>query len=99
MRTRIGMLVVLVCVSWLGYVLSQRPGIGFTREWAQIYLLKGGYRSWTMRFCDGQALIDGKFQPVVITTNGYRAGYYSWPKFQHLDTRKLWITEPDSTKN
>jgi hypothetical protein len=40
----------LVC--WLGYLASQKPKVWCDREWAGVALLKGGYRSWTMRFCD-----------------------------------------------
>jgi hypothetical protein len=77
----------------LGYVASQKPKVWCNRQWAGIALLNGGYRSWTMRFCDGEAFLDGKMQPVVITTNGYRKGYFSWPQFSHVDVRKLGITE------
>ena len=79
--------------AWLGYVASQKPKIWCDRQWAGIALLKGGYRSWTMRFCDGEAFLDGKMQPVVVTTNGYRKGYFAWPQFSHVDVRKLGITE------
>lgn len=82
-------LLVFGFVCLFGYVASQKPKVWCNHQWAGIALLKGGYRSWTMSFCDGQAFLDGKVQPVVITTNGYRKGYFSWPQFSHVDTRNL----------
>lgn len=81
------------CICWLGYVESQDVQVWCNEEWAGIALRKGGYRSWTMRFCDGHAPINGKWQPVVVTTNGLRRGYFYWPQFGHCDVRKLGITQ------
>jgi hypothetical protein len=86
-------LAAVVSSAVLGYVASQKPQVWCNRQWAGIALIKGGYRSWTARFCDGEAEIDGKMQPVVVTTNGYRKGYFWWPQFGHVDVRKLGITE------
>lgn len=84
-------------VLTLIYITSQKPRAWCSRQWAGIALLKGGYRSWTVRFCDGEAYIGGKRQPVVVTTNGFHKGYYSWPMFSHIDTRKIKITGPNPT--
>jgi hypothetical protein len=83
----------VACIGLLGYVATQQPKIWCDHQWAGVCLLKGGYRSWTMRFCDGDASIAGKMQPVVITPTGYRKGYFRWPQFNHVDVRKLGITE------
>lgn len=85
-------LAAVVGLGWLGYVISQKPKIWCDREWAGICFVNGDYRSWSLRFCDGQTLIDGKMEHVVITTNGYRKGYYPWPKFRHVHVRNAKIT-------
>jgi hypothetical protein len=89
--TLVGLVTIMV-IGWLGYLASQQPKIWCNRQGAGIILLKGGYRSWTMRFCDGEAFIDGKMQPVVITPTGCRKGYFWRPQFGHLDVRGL-VTE------
>lgn len=78
---------VLLFIS--AYILTQRPKVWCDQEWAGIALTRGGYRSWTMRFCDGRTWFDGKLKPVVITTNGYREGYFWFPQFNHVDVRKI----------
>lgn len=80
----------ILCVLTL-YILSQKPKVWFDTEWAGLCLTRGHYRSWTARFCDGQTWIDGKLQPVVIENGTVRKGHYHWPKFGHVDTKKLGI--------
>lgn len=75
------------------YASTQRPKVWCDRQWAGIALYNGGYRSWTLSFCDGFAHLDGKWQPVVVETNGYRKGYFHWPKYGHVDVRKFGITQ------
>lgn len=92
-------------IMWIGiavvglvfgaYVAWQQPKVWCNKQWAGVALLRGGYRSWTVSFCDGQTWLDntGKLYPVVVTTNGYRKGFYRFPKFNHVDVRKLGIRE------
>lgn len=69
-------------------MVSQQPKVWCNRQWAGVALLKGGYRSWTISFCDG--FLGGiETQPVVVTATGYRKGYYHWPKFDHVDVREF----------
>lgn len=75
------------------YILTQQPKVWCDRESAGIALLKGGYRSWKLRFCDGYVHRDGQWQPIVFTANTYRNGYFSWPKFSHVDVRKLELSK------
>jgi len=77
----------------VGYMLSQQPKIWCDRQWAGIALYKGGYRSWTLTFCDGFQRIDGKWQRVTITTNSIRKGYH-WPTYRHADLKRLGIAPP-----
>lgn len=89
MRNRILLSVLTVLLCWIGYLASQKPKISVNRQHAKLMLLKGGYRAWTLTFCDGETIIDGRWQSVVITTNGVRAGYYRWPRYSHVDVRKM----------
>jgi len=77
----------IILIGWAGYLFSQQPRVWINRQWAGLSLLRGGYRSWSFSFSDGLTPIDGKWQPVVIETNGYRPGYFSWPKYAHVDLR------------
>lgn len=90
-RIIIATVAVAASLLWCGYIGSQQPHCWCNREWAGISLSKGGYRSWSMRFCDGmQSLPSGKMQPVVILPGGrIRNGYYRWPRFHHADVRKM----------
>lgn len=90
------LMLVLALAGGAVYVGSQQPHFWCNSEWAGISLVRGGYRSWTMRFCDGYTLHDGKWSPVtlkIISTNPpqteilYR--HYRFPAFAHTDARAL----------
>ncbi len=89
----LGALLFCFVAGTVAYVLTQRPKVWCNRQWAGIALTKGGYRSWHVSFCDGEMLIGDKFHPVVLEGDG-RIGYYRWPRFGHIDVRKLGIDSP-----
>jgi hypothetical protein len=78
-----------LAAGFLGYIASRQPRVWCNRESAGLMLLRGGYRSWSVWFCDGFTEIDGRFQPVVIENGRVRLGYYRWPRFRHCDVRSL----------
>ncbi len=69
------------------YIASQQPNFWCNRLWVGMSLHKGHYRSWSVRFCDGEAIIDSKLTPVVIETNRLREGCYRWPQYRHVDMK------------
>lgn len=93
-------LVVGAIGAWFGYLGSQQPKVWFDRQWAGMALYKGGYRSWTLSFCDGFTVAPGtytngivKMVPVTIDTKSGKMRYgYHWPTYAHTDIRRL-ITE------
>lgn len=72
-----------------GYVATQQPRFGASDESWQVILLKGGVRSWTLRWCEGHTW-DGR--PVIYWKDGTHLEYrhYRWPKYEHFDIR--WIS-------
>jgi hypothetical protein len=94
-KSKICVLLLFACLVavWF-YASSQRPKVWWNDHTAGVALLKGGYRSWTLQFCDGYTLIDGKMQPVVVDDlKGVRPGHYRWPKFRYCDLRSVTRTE------
>lgn len=90
---------IVVAAAGIGYLCSQQPKVWFDRQWAGLALYKGGYRSWTLSFCDGFTIAPGtytnaiaKMVPVTIDekTGTLRYGYH-WPKYHHVDIRSLFL--------
>lgn len=42
--------------AFVGYISTQQPKVWFDRQWCGLALCRGGYRSWTLSFCDGFTL-------------------------------------------
>jgi len=82
----------------IAYIGTQDPKFWWNDEWAGMMLRKGGYRSWSMRFCDGRTLgSDGKWKCVIIQgQTNMMVGRYWWPRFSHVDMRG-YITNLNST--
>ena len=54
--------------------------ISINSEYAKLYLLNEGYRSWTISYSHGhQIQSDGTFKNL-----------WKWPTFHHVDVRKLY---------
>lgn len=75
---------------WVSYLCSQAPKWSWHLEQFGLVLTKGGYRSWTLSWCDCE-VYDGHWRAVVVNKDrtGYRFGYRVWPKFVHCDVRNL----------
>ncbi len=89
-------LVVNVLVAGV-YISTQQPKVWFDRQWAGLALCKGGYRSWTLTFCDGFTIAPGsytngiaKMVPVTIDERKGTMRYgYHWPRYNHSDIRNF----------
>ena len=87
-----------------GYIATQEPRIWCDAQSAGLAMCKGGYRAWTVSFCDGKAFLRGQWRPciytaveggrVVLDTNGVREGFYTVPRFRHCDLKCLGIPQP-----
>ncbi len=77
----------LMLLTLCAIILPRHPRFTWCKEYASISFFKPDhFEAWQIRFCDGQTWINGKLQPIVFDTNcpeGFRAGYYRWPHFDH----------------
>lgn len=79
------------------YISTQQPKLWLDRQWAGLALYKGGYRSWSLSFCDGFTIAPGTYTnalarmvPVTIDEKQGTTRYgYHWPKYAHNDIRLL----------
>jgi hypothetical protein len=90
----LGLMIGAVLAS-LAYISTQQPKVWFDRQWAGLALYRGGYRSWTLSFCDGFTIAPGtytnglaKMVPVTLDLKTMKMRYgYHWPTFSHSDLR------------
>jgi hypothetical protein len=76
-----------------GYVAHQNGRGVFGPEMTGLILTKGGYRSWSVSWCDGKLFDGKKWRPVSFigperAFTGMRIGY-RWPRYRHFDIRPL----------
>jgi len=97
MRRRFTLWFSLFAAAWLVtlaiYLKTQDCKFWCDRQWAGVALYHGGYRSWSLTFCDGFVVDDaGKYHPITIHKKDgkgtLRRGYH-WPQFTHRDFRGL----------
>lgn len=89
MRALVIVTAVLV-VGLMSYVGTQKPRLSLNSEQFGLMLLRGGYRSWFLRFSDGTTP-DGKSVVIDEKAGTMRFGYRWWPTYSHVDIRKLKI--------
>lgn len=87
MRALVMVTAVLV-VGMMSYVGTQKPRLSWNSEQFGLILLKGGYRSWFLRFSDGHT-VDGRSVVIDERKGTMRYGYRWWPTYSHVDIRKL----------
>lgn len=92
-------LVLVTTVLAVGYFRSQQGRIICDPERIGFFLLKGGYRSWTLQISDGQIQDDnGKLHTVSFKRSregqilGLRRGR-KWPVYSHTDMRRWTLTD------
>lgn len=78
------------------YVGMQQPRLSLNSERFGLILMRGGYRSWFLRFSDGHTFDQaGKWRSVVIGEDHWRYGYRIIPQFSHCDLRAFMRTHPE----
>jgi len=82
LRLRLALMSLLVFIVttfvWT-YFFKENGRISINSEYAKLYLLKGGYRSWTISYNHGrQFQLDGTWRNL-----------WKWPTFHHVDVRKF----------
>lgn len=80
----------------IGYLFTQQPRFYFSLERTGFALLKGRYRSYLWRWCDGYTHQitnrDGATALVPVISNrngGLCLGHYWIPRFTHFDAKDL----------